>query len=204
MNEPADIIALSLGSEFAAKAALEAPELVHSLTLISPSGFSERREKRASQQANALSRSNNTSSGQAGTTSAPATAAAPATEAAPAASGGSSRAQQAVSAAMSKVGSRYAWGNSGPSRFDCSGLTSWAYRQVGINLPRSSRAQTSVGTHVSKSDLRPGDLVFYYSPVSHVAIYVGNGRIVDAANPRTGVRTASLNSMPYNTARRVS
>lgn len=118
--------------------------------------------------------------------------------------GDSSRAQTAVNAAMSKVGSRYSWGSSGPNAFDCSGLTSWAYRQVGITLPRSSRQQASMGTSVSKSDLRPGDLVFYYSPISHVAIYIGNGQIVDAANSRTGVRVASVNSMPYSGARRVA
>lgn len=115
----------------------------------------------------------------------------------------SSRAQSAVSAATSKVGSRYVWGTSGPSTFDCSGLTSYAYRQVGISLPRSSRAQAGMGTRVAKSDLQPGDLVFYYSPVSHVGMYIGNGKIVDAANPRSGVRITSLNSMPYSGARRV-
>ncbi len=115
----------------------------------------------------------------------------------------SSRAQSAISAATSKVGSSYVWGTSGPSTFDCSGLTSYAYRQVGISLPRSSRAQFSMGTKVAKSDLQPGDLVFYYSPVSHVGMYIGNGRIVDAANPRSGVRITSLNSMPFSGARRV-
>ncbi|MDO5676764.1 MAG: NlpC/P60 family protein [Propionibacteriaceae bacterium] len=120
---------------------------------------------------------------------------------APAASG---RAQDVVSAALSKVGSRYVWGTSGERTFDCSGLTSWAYRQVGVNLSRSSRTQwNSAGYKISKSELRPGDLVFYYSPVSHVGIYIGNGKIVDAANPRTGVRVTSLNSMPFSGARRV-
>ncbi|MGV8844964.1 NlpC/P60 family protein [Tessaracoccus sp.] len=114
-----------------------------------------------------------------------------------------SRAQTAISAATSKVGSRYVWGTSGPSTFDCSGLTSYAYRAVGISLPRSSRAQFGMGTKVAKSDLQPGDLVFYYSPVSHVGIYIGNGKIVDAANPRSGVRIAGLNSMPFSGARRV-
>ena len=61
----------------------------------------------------------------------------------------------------------------------------------------------SVGTKVSRSNLKPGDLVFYYSPVSHVAIYIGNGKIVDAANYRTGVRVASVDSMPFAGARRV-
>ena len=96
------------------------------------------------------------------------------------------------------------WGTSGPSTFDCSGLTSWAYRQIGVNLTRSSRGQySSAGRKVSKSELQPGDLVFYYSPVSHVGLYIGNGKIVDAANPRSGVRVTSLNSMPFSGARRV-
>ncbi len=115
----------------------------------------------------------------------------------------SGRAQSAISAATSKVGSSYVWGSSGPSTFDCSGLMSYAYRQVGISLPRSSRAQFGMGTNVAKSDLQPGDLVFYYSPVSHVAMYIGDGKIVDAANPRSGVRITSVNSMPYSGARRV-
>ena len=123
---------------------------------------------------------------------------------APAPQGNSSRAQSAISAATSKVGSTYVWGTSGPSTFDCSGLTSYAYRQVGISLPRSSRAQFSMGSSVAKSDLQPGDLVFYYSPISHVGIYIGNGKIVDAANTRSGVRITTLNSMPFSGARRVS
>ena len=117
---------------------------------------------------------------------------------------GSGRAQDAVSYALSKVGSRYVWGTSGENTFDCSGLTSWAYRQVGVSLSRSSKAQwSSAGYKVSKSDLQPGDLVFYYSPVSHVGLYIGDGKIVDAANPRSGVRVTSLNSMPFTGARRV-
>ncbi len=116
----------------------------------------------------------------------------------------SGRAAGAVSAALSKVGSSYVWGTSGPSTFDCSGLTSWAYRQVGISLPRSSSTQySSVGRRVSASEIQPGDLVFYYSPVSHVGMYIGNGRIVHAANPRTGVNTTGLHSMPLVGVRRV-
>lgn len=125
-------------------------------------------------------------------------------EEAPVASSGSGRAQQVVDAALTKVGSSYVWGTSGPSTFDCSGLTSWAYRQIGVNLTRSSRGQySSAGRKVSKSELQPGDLVFYYSPVSHVGLYIGNGKIVDAANPRSGVRVTSLDSMPFTGARRV-
>ncbi len=115
----------------------------------------------------------------------------------------SSSAQTAVSAALSKVGSRYVYSATGPNAFDCSGLTSFAYRQAGITLPRNSRSQFSAGQHVSRSNLKPGDLVFYYSPISHVGIYVGNGKIVHAANPRTGVNTTSVDSMPFAGAVRV-
>lgn len=119
-------------------------------------------------------------------------------------SGGSDRAQRAVEHALAQVGKRYVWGTSGPNTFDCSGLTSYAYRQVGISLSRSSRVQfSSAGRKVSKSELKPGDLVFYYSPVSHVGMYIGNGKIVHAANPRTGVNITSLGSMPFSGARRV-
>ncbi|MBB1483003.1 C40 family peptidase [Tessaracoccus sp. MC1865] len=111
--------------------------------------------------------------------------------------------QQVAKAALTKVGSAYRYANAGPSTFDCSGLTSWAYKQVGVTLPRTSSAQISVGKRVAKSELQPGDLVFYYSPISHVGIYIGNGQIVDAANPSTGVRVASLHSMPFAGATRV-
>ena len=118
--------------------------------------------------------------------------------------GGSERAQQAVSYALAQVGKGYVMGTAGPSTFDCSGLMYAAYKQVGISLPRTSQAQFSAGTSVSRGDLQPGDLVFYYSGITHVGMYIGNGQIVHAANPRSGVVTASLNSMPYQGARRVS
>lgn len=121
-------------------------------------------------------------------------------KAAPPASG---RGSSAVSVAMAQVGKSYVWGTSGPNTFDCSGLTSYAYRQQGISLPRSARQQYRIGTPVSKGDLQPGDLVFYYSGISHVGMYIGNGQIVHAANPRSGITTAGLNSMPYQGARRV-
>ncbi|WP_233557775.1 C40 family peptidase [Tessaracoccus antarcticus] len=119
-----------------------------------------------------------------------------------AAATGSSK-QKIVSAALAKVGSRYVHNASGPSSFDCSGLTAYAYKQAGITLPHSSRTQSSMGTRVSRSNLQPGDLVFYYSPISHVGIYIGNGKIVDAANPRSGVRVASVDSMPFSGGARV-
>ena len=98
--------------------------------------------------------------------------------------------------ALAQVGKSYVWGAAGPSGFDCSGLTMMAWRQAGVSLPHSSSAQYGGGTKVSTSALQPGDLVYYYSPISHVGIYIGNGQIVDAANPSTGVRITSVDSMP--------
>ena len=89
------------------------------------------------------------------------------------------------------------WLAAGPNAFDCSGLTMMAWAQAGVALPHSSSAQFGSGPHVAESDLRPGDLVFYYSPISHVGMYIGNGMIVHAANPGTGVTVSSLHSMPY-------
>ncbi len=75
-----------------------------------------------------------------------------------------------LAAALAQVGDPYVWGGSGPNGFDCSGLTSYAYRAVGVSLPHSSRAQSRMGTAVSRGDLQPGDLVFFGSPVYHVGI----------------------------------
>ncbi|WP_426244134.1 NlpC/P60 family protein [Nocardioides sp. LHG3406-4] len=109
----------------------------------------------------------------------------------------SGRASAAVAYAMAQVGDSYVYGAAGPSAFDCSGLTMMAWAQAGVGLPHSSSAQYGSGPHVAASDLQPGDLVFYYSPISHVGMYIGNGLIVHAANPGTGVAVAGLYSMPY-------
>ncbi|MDF1488887.1 C40 family peptidase [Tessaracoccus caeni] len=114
------------------------------------------------------------------------------------------KAKLAVRAAMAKVGKSYRHGATGPNAFDCSGLTTYAFKQVGIKLPRTSRAQLSAGKRVSKSNLKPGDLVFFYSPVSHVAIYIGDGEIVHAGNRRTGVNVTKMKYMPFAGARRVA
>ncbi len=99
----------------------------------------------------------------------------------------------AVGVALSQVGKPYAWGATGPGSFDCSGLVTYAYRSVGItHLPRSSAAMYGATTRISRADLRPGDLVFYYSPVSHVAIYIGNGQVVEAPNSGATVRVRAL------------
>ncbi|MFP4149877.1 MAG: NlpC/P60 family protein [Nitriliruptoraceae bacterium] len=99
----------------------------------------------------------------------------------------------AVGVALSQIGKPYAWGATGPGAFDCSGLVTYAYRAVGItHLPRSSAAMYGATTRISRADLRPGDLVFYYSPVSHVAIYIGNNQVVEAPNSGATVRVRTL------------
>jgi peptidoglycan DL-endopeptidase CwlO len=113
------------------------------------------------------------------------------------ASGG---AAAAVQYAVAQVGDAYVYGAAGPDAFDCSGLTMMAWAQAGVALPHSSSAQMGSGTPVSISALQPGDLVFYYSPVSHVGIYIGNGQIAHAANPSTGVQIAPVSSMPVSGA----
>jgi cell wall-associated NlpC family hydrolase len=112
----------------------------------------------------------------------------------------SGRAAAAVNYALAQVGDSYAYGAAGPHAFDCSGLTMMAWAQAGVGLPHSSSAQRGSGTPVSSSSLQPGDLVFYYSPISHVGIYIGGGRIVHAANPSTGVVVSGVFSMPYSGA----
>jgi cell wall-associated NlpC family hydrolase len=112
----------------------------------------------------------------------------------------SGRAGAAVSYALAQVGDAYVYGAAGPSAFDCSGLTMMAWAQAGVGLPHSSGAQMGSGSPVSQDQLQPGDLVFYYSPVSHVGIYIGNGQIVHAANPSTGVQVSPVFSMPYSGA----
>lgn len=109
----------------------------------------------------------------------------------------SGRAAAAIRYAMAQVGKAYVYGAAGPSAFDCSGLTMRAYGTAGVGLPHSSGAQFSSGPRIAASALQPGDLVFYYSPISHVGIYIGNGMIVHAANPSQGVRVSPLHSMPY-------
>ena len=112
----------------------------------------------------------------------------------------SGRAGAAVSYGLAQVGDAYVYGAAGPDAFDCSGLTMMAWAQAGVSLPHSSSGQMSSGTPVSSSELAPGDLVFYYSPVSHVGMYIGNGQIVHAANPSSGVEVVDVMSMPYSGA----
>ena len=115
----------------------------------------------------------------------------------PASAPASGRAAAAVAYAMAQVGDAYVYGAMGENAFDCSGLTMRAWAQAGVSLPHSSSAQFGSGPRISASALQPGDLVFYYSPISHVGIYIGNGMIVHAANPGTGVEVTGLYSMPF-------
>lgn len=133
---------------------------------------------------------------------APVVPAAHAAPAAPAAAPAAAR-SSALQNALGKIGAPYRYGASGPSAFDCSGLVHWAYKQEGVSLPRTSRAMASAGTPVSKGQLRPGDLVLFYRPVSHVGIYVGNGQVVHASTSGTPVKISSMNAMPFNSARRL-
>lgn len=98
---------------------------------------------------------------------------------------GSGTAAAAVRAALTRQGMPYVWGAEGPSAFDCSGLVKWSYAQAGMpGLPHSSRQQAQMGKAVSRLQLSPGDLIALYSPVSHIGIYVGDGRYVNA--PQAG------------------
>lgn len=124
--------------------------------------------------------------------------------AAPAAAPAASSAASAVQHALGKVGAPYRWGGNGPSAFDCSGLVNWAFDQVGVDLPRTSRALSRTGTPVDRSDLQPGDLVFFYSPVSHVGIYIGNGQMVHASTSGKPVLVADIDGRPFHSARRVA
>jgi peptidoglycan DL-endopeptidase CwlO len=103
----------------------------------------------------------------------------------------------AIDAALAQVGDAYAHGGTGPDRFDCSGLTSYAYAAAGVALPHSSRAQSTMGRQVSRAELQPGDLVFYYSPISHVGLYIGAGKIVHARTYGSPVAVTSVDQRGF-------
>ncbi len=108
--------------------------------------------------------------------------------------GGSPAAATAVQAALSRVGDPYVWGAAGPGAFDCSGLVMWAYAQAGVYLPHYSGAQYADTTHIPMSALQPGDLVFPANPGQHVAMYIGNGEIVQAPYTGADVQVVPLSS----------
>ncbi|MFE6750888.1 NlpC/P60 family protein [Kitasatospora purpeofusca] len=109
----------------------------------------------------------------------------------------SGRAAAVVQFAYSQLGKPYVWGATGPSGFDCSGLTGAAYRAAGVQLPRVSQAQWNAGARIARADLQPGDLVFFYGDLHHVGLYIGDGKMIHA--PRTGknVEVLPISAMPY-------
>ena len=98
-----------------------------------------------------------------------------------------SGAQRAIDAAKQVLGTQYVFGSASPGvGFDCSGLTMWAWAQAGVSLPHSSAMQYAVLPHVDPSQMQPGDLLFFYSPISHVALYIGGGMMIHARHPGPG------------------
>jgi cell wall-associated NlpC family hydrolase len=97
---------------------------------------------------------------------------------------------EVVNIAKKYLGAPYRWGAAGPNSFDCSGFTMFVYRQVGVSLPHSSRAQINCGQRVSRADIKPGDLVFFGSPIHHVGLYVGGGQMIHAPHSGSTVRYA--------------
>jgi cell wall-associated NlpC family hydrolase len=112
------------------------------------------------------------------------------------------QAGKAVQFALAHLGDRYVWAASGMHSWDCSGLTMMAWQAGGVSLPHSSTEQFAVTRKVSRADLQPGDLVFFYHPISHVGIYLGNGYIVHAPNPGKRVEVAPIDRMPFAGASR--
>ncbi|MFE7117962.1 NlpC/P60 family protein [Streptomyces sp. NPDC057654] len=112
------------------------------------------------------------------------------------------RAARAVSFAYAALGKPYVWGATGPSAYDCSGLTQAAWRAAGVSLPRTTYTQINAGSRVGRSELTLGDLLFFYSGVSHVGIYVGDGKMIHAPRPGAPVRVAPIDQMPFAGATR--
>ncbi|PCG82167.1 glycoside hydrolase [Streptomyces sp. WZ.A104] len=111
-------------------------------------------------------------------------------------SGYAAKAEKVLAFARAQIGKPYVWGASGPSSYDCSGLTQSAWREAGVDLPRTTWDQVKVGTRVATSDLQPGDLVFFYDDISHVGIYKGDGMMIHAPKPGANVREESIYYMP--------
>ena len=169
-------------------------------------------DARRAQQALAARQSRDQQAARSNTASAPApratttkpTKGAPAEPTGPPPGPPASGASAAVAKAKEQIGKPYEWGGSGPDTFDCSGLTSFAWRAGGRSLPHSSRSQWSATTRVSISDLQPGDLLFYGSPIHHVGIYVGGGQMVEAPQTGKNVRYAGIHRSDLVGAGRVN
>ena len=126
--------------------------------------------------------------------------------AAKALSGVSGRSGKALQFALKQIGDKYVFGADGMTYWDCSGLTMRAFQTAGVSLPHSSRAQYGYGKSIKRSDLKPGDLVFFGRPISHVGIYLGGGKMVHAPRSGSRVKVASASNLgrkPYIGARRL-
>ncbi|WP_189600892.1 MULTISPECIES: C40 family peptidase [Streptomyces] len=106
------------------------------------------------------------------------------------------KAEKALAFARGQIGKPYVWGATGPSSYDCSGLTQAAWKAAGVDLPRTTWDQVKVGTRVATADLLPGDLVFFYDDISHVGLYIGGGKMIHAPKPGADVREESIYYMP--------
>jgi peptidoglycan DL-endopeptidase CwlO len=115
----------------------------------------------------------------------------------------SAAAKKAVEVALAQVGDPYQWAATGPDSFDCSGLTMYAWAAAGVALPHSSSAQYGVGTRISRSEVRAGDLVFFYSPIHHVGIAISNSQMVSAPSTGDVVKVSTIAGRPYVGATRV-
>lgn len=115
---------------------------------------------------------------------------------------GAPHSQTVIQAALSRIGSPYSWGGSGPGAFDCSGLVMWSFQQAGISLPHSSQALANGGQPVSTDQMQPGDLVTYYSDASHVGIYIGDGMMVHASTYGIPVAVSPVHNAPIYNVRR--
>ncbi|MEW1792625.1 MULTISPECIES: C40 family peptidase [Streptomyces] len=114
------------------------------------------------------------------------------------------KAEKVLAFARAQIGKPYVWGATGPSSYDCSGLTGAAWKAAGVQLPRTTWDQVKVGKRVATADLLPGDLVFFYDDISHVGIYKGDGKMIHAPKPGANVREESIYYMPiYGSVRPV-
>ncbi len=107
-------------------------------------------------------------------------------------SSGSKKGRIALNFAKAQLGERYRFAGKGPNAWDCSGLTMMAWRKAGVRLPHHADNQRKVGKRVSRSNLKVGDLVYFYHPIHHVGIYAGNGRVIHAPNPRKRVEYSKI------------
>ena len=114
----------------------------------------------------------------------------------------SSKGAKALAFAKRQLGDRYRYGGTGPSAWDCSGLTRGAWKHAGKKIPRTSQGQSRYGKKITKSQLKKGDLVFFYSGKSHVGIYAGKGKVIHASRPGKPVASIKMTYMPYAGARR--